>query len=226
MAKLNYGVFTKGRNKFGPAVTYIRGGVQVAREYVEKVRNPRTPGQLLQRAKFGELNRVSNALKPAITIGLANVKRADQTARNKFYQLNKGQVHGDFPSEVEVDYTQLTVAQGAAIVPGFSSAKTEEALTVDVTWVPNTDVPGAGSNDKVYLVVYQRDTNVAVLGGPFLRSAAAGSITVPSGWSGMRCYVYGFVVAAENHFEQVSGALMVEKGECSDSVYLGNATII
>lgn len=226
MAKLDYGIFTKGRNKFGPAVTYVRGGVQVTREYVKDIRNPRTKAQLLQRAKFGELNRVSNALKPAVTIGLANVKRADQTARNKFYQLNKGLVHGDTPGEVEVDYSALTLSQGGAIVPGFGSARTEEALTVDVTWVPNSDVPGAGSKDMVYLVIYQRDTNVAVLGGPFLRSAAAGSVSVPSGWSGMRCYVYGFVVASENHYETVSGALMVEKGECSDTAYLGTATII
>lgn len=226
MAKLNYGIFTKGRNKFGPAVTYIRGGVQVSREYVKDVRNPRTPGQLLQRAKFGELNRVSNALKPAITIGLANVKRADQTARNKFYQLNKGKISGNTPSEVEVQYDQLVLAQGGAILPGFGSARADEALTVDITWVANSDVPGAGLRDKVYIVLYQRDTNVAVLGGPFLRSAATGSINVPSGWSGMRCYVYGFVIADENHYEEVSGALMVEKGECSDSVYLGNVTII
>lgn len=226
MAKLNYGIFTKGRNKFGPAVTYIRGGIQVTREYVKDVRNPRTPGQILQRTKFGELNRVSNALKPGITIGLANVKRADQTARNKFYQLNKGLVHGDTPGEVEVDYTQLALAQGGAIVPGFSAASADEALTVDVRWQPNTDVPGAGSTDKVYLVVYNRDTNVAVLGGPFLRSATAGSVSVPSGWSGMRAYVYGFVVAAEDHYEQVSGALMVEKGECSDSAFLGTVTVI
>lgn len=226
MAKLNYGVFTKGRNKFGPAVSYIRGGVQVVREYVKDVRNPRTPGQLLQRAKFGELNRVSNALKPALTIGLANVKRADQTARNKFYQLNKGLVHGATPSEVEVDYTQLVVAQGGAILPGFSTARAEDVGTVDITWVPNSDVPGAGSTDKVYVVLYQRDSNATILGGPYLRSAATATVEVPTSWSGMRCYVYAFVVAAEDHYETVSGAMMVEKGECSHSVMLGTVTIV
>lgn len=226
MAKLNYGIFTKGRNKFGPAVTYIRGGVQVTREYVKDVRNPRTPAQLLQRAKFGELNRVSNALKAGITIGLANVKRADQTARNKFYQLNKGLVSGATPSEVVVDYTQLILADGSAIVPGFSAARAENVGTVDITWTPNSDIPGAGSTDKVYFVLYQRDSNVAILSGPYLRSAAAATVEVPTSWSGMSCNVYGFVVAAEDHFENVSGALLVEKGECSHSAFLGKVTIV
>jgi hypothetical protein len=226
MAKLDYGVFTKGRNKFGPAVSYIRGGVQVVREYVKNVRNPRTKKQMLQRMKFSEMNKVSNAVKPAITIGLANVKRADQTARNKFYQLNKNAVSGDTPDEVTFDYTQMIISQGGAIMPGFGSARADEALTIDVTWVANSDVPGAGVRDMVYLAVFQPDTKTCVLGGPFLRSAASGSVSVPSGWSGMRVHVYGFAVADEDHYETVSGAKMVEKGECTDTAYLGNATVI
>lgn len=226
MAKLDYGIFTKGRNKFGPAVTYVRGGVQVTREYVKDVRNPRTPGQMLQRAKFSELNRISNAFKPAITIGLANVKRADQTARNKWYQLNKEHMSGDRPSEVEFDFTQAVIALGGAVLPGFAAARAEDALTVDVSWVPNTDVPGAGSNDKVYIAAFQRDSLACVLSRPILRSAAAGALNVPSGWSGMRVHVYAFIVAAEDQFEEVSGAMLVEKGECSHSVYLGSVTII
>ena len=226
MAKLDYGIFTKGRNKFGPAVTYVRGGVQVTREYVKAVRNPRTKMQMLQRAKFSEMNRVSNAIKPAISIGLANVKRADQTARNKFYQLNKKAISGDFPDEVMFDYTQMIISQGGAVMAGFGSVRADEALTIDVTWVPNSDVTGAGSKDMVYLAVFQPDTKVCVLGGPFLRSAASGSVSVPSGWSGMRVHAYAFIVANEDHYETVSGVKMVEKGECSDTAYLGSTTVI
>lgn len=226
MAKLDYGVFTKGRNKFGPAVSYVRGGVQVVREYVKAVRNPRTKKQMLQRMKFSEMNKVSNAIKPAITIGLANVKRADQTARNKFYQLNKNAVSGDTPDEVMFDYTQMIISQGGAIMPGFGSVRADEALTIDVTWVPNSDVPGAGVRDMVYLAIFQPDTKACVLGGAFLRSAGAGSVSVPSGWSGMRVHAYGFAVADDDHYEEISGALMVEKGECTDTAYLGSTTVI
>ena len=226
MAKLNYGIFTKGRNKFGPAVTYIRGGVQVTREYVKEVRNPRTPRQLLQRSKFSEINRVSNGIKPAITIGLANVKRPDQTARNKFYQMNKNCVSGATAAEVEFDYTQMVIADGSAVTAGFSSIKCEDALRATFVWVPNSDVPGAGSQDKVYCVVFQPDTKTAILGGPILRSASTYDVEVPASWSGMRVHGYAFLVASEDHFEPISGALLVGKGECSHSVYLGSDTII
>lgn len=226
MAKLNYGVFTRGRNKFGPAVTYIRGGVQVAREYVKDVRNPRTPKQMLQRTKFSELNRVSNAIKPAITIGLANVKRPDQTARNKFYQMNKGCVSGDTPSEVMFDYTQMVIADGSAVTAGFSSIKTDDALRATFKWVPNSDVPGAGAKDFVYCVAMQPDTKTAILSSGILRSAGTYDLEVPASWTGMRVHGYAFIVASEDHFEPVSGALLVAKGECSHSVYVGSGTIV
>ena len=217
MASFNLGILDGVNGKVGTVVGYKRYGKKYMRAYVANVKNPRTKDQQLVRARFSELGKVARAFVPAINIGLAgSAAQKHQSQGNDFMERNWKAVSGDTPAEVMVDYTQLEVSYGLLPMPGFGSVRTDEALTVDVTFVPNSDVYMADSRDQVYVFVFQPDTKSGVLSSAVLRSAGSVSISVPSGWSGMRIHAYGFAVGngAEN------------KGLNSPSAYLGSGTIV
>ena len=217
MASFNLGILDGVNGKVGTVVGYKRFSKMFMRAYVSKVHNPRTKGQQLMRARFSELNLVARAFLPAFNIGLAGAaKQKHHTQSNDFMERNWDKVSGDTPAEVVVDYTQLVVSDGTLPMPGFGSVRTDEALTVDVTFVPNSDVYMADSHDQVYVFVFQPDTKSGVLSSAVLRSAGSVSISVPSGWSGMRIHAYGFAVG--------DGA--TNKGLNSSTAYLGSGTIV
>lgn len=226
MAKLNYGILTRGRNKVGPVVYYQRGNEQIVREYVKHINDARTPGQLLTRARFSALRSVARFFRVPASIGYKNLLHGAQTPTSMFMKKNWTTVSGGTPAETEVDFTQLVVSDGTCPSVGFNSASMEQALQVDVTFRADSDQPGASANDNVYVFVYQADLNEGVLGAPVLRSAARAAVTVPSGWSGMRVHVYGFVKAIADNVDSQTGIVLTNAGDCSRTTYLGSGTIV
>jgi hypothetical protein len=90
-----------------------------------------------------------------------------------------------------------------------------DAFNLPPQYFPLDDVaPSSAVTPLVF--VFQPDTKSGVLSSAVLRSAGSVSISVPSGWSGMRIHAYGFAVGngADN------------KGLNSPSAYLGSGTIV
>lgn len=217
MAKINLGILSGVNGKVGTVVGYKRYGVDCLRAYVRHIRNPRTAGQQLTRARFAALGSVTRAFVSASNTGLGALARSkNMTPSNLFMLKNWSAVSGETPAETEVDFTQLVVSDGSLPSPGFNSASMEQALQVDVTFRADSDQPDTDPSDKVYIFVYQADLNGGVLGQPVLRSAQRASVTVPSGWSGMRVHVYGFAV----------GGGFANNGKISRTTYLGSGTIV
>lgn len=226
MAKLNYGILTRGRNKVGPVVYYQRGNEQIVREYVKHINDARTPSQLLARARFTALRSVARWFRIPASIGYHNILRGAQTPTSEFMKRNYQSVSGETPAETEVDFTMLTVSDGNCPSVGFNSASMEQALQVDVSFRADSDQPGASTNDNVYVFVYQADLNEGLLGAPVRRNAGRCSVTVPSGWSGMRVHVYGFVKAIMDNVDAETGIVLTNAGDCSRTTYLGSGTIV
>lgn len=225
MARTTKNVLGNQSGRIGQVVGMITDGVQLYRSYTDRVRNPRTVAQQLTRAKLGEFSLVARGFKSAIALGFKNSRKPLESVQNVFIRKNQSAMSGDTPSEVAFDYSQAKLSEGNAVMPGFGSIRADEALTIDVTFVPNSDIPGASVRDKVYVCLFQSDTKASVLSLGTLRSAGSVSISVPSGWSGMRVHGYGFVVAAEDVFD-TNGVKLTSAGECSATAYLGSATIV
>lgn len=226
MAKLNYGILTRGRNKVGPVVYYQRGDEQIVREYVKHINDARTAPQLLTRARFTALREVARSFRVPASIGLKVFLRGAKTPSSEFMKRNYSAVSGETPAEVEVDYTQLVVSDGSLPAPSFNSASMESALQVDVTWRADNDIPGTSNDDLVYAFVYQADLNEGVLGTPKKRNGLTMSVSVPAGWSGMRVHVFGFAKAIADNVDSQTGIVLVNAGDCSRTTYLGSGTIV
>lgn len=225
MARTTKNVLGNQSGRIGQVVGMVNDGVQLYRSYTDRIINPRTPKQQMARAKLSELSLVSRAFKTACSMGLKFIRKPLENIQNVFIRLNKSNISGDAPAEVVVDYTQLTIAKGNLPMPGFGSARADEALQVDVTWVPNDDIPGTSASDKVYIHLFQPDTKTGITSEGMNRSAGSAAVMVPSGWSGMRAHVYGFAIADADVFDN-NGTKIISANEPTETAYLGQVTIV
>lgn len=87
------GFVGKGTGKLGASVWAVRKGVQIVREYTDKVTNPNTRPQVAQRAKFKLLTQLSAIVADAMAF--SNVAPG-QSQRNVFMKRNMDAVEVPF----------------------------------------------------------------------------------------------------------------------------------
>ena len=200
--------FYNGRNKVGNIVNYIRAGQMISRAYVAKIRNPKTPEQVLARARFTELTKLAKGLAPALSIGFYGTADALVSGRNVFIKKNYRIISGDDPDDLSVGYDEMVVADGGGVNVEFGAADFASPLKVKVSWSnPFAAVPSANSDDKVYIVVYCPGVGYSVMKEAGTRNSGGDPVEVdiPSFMQGQKVHVYGFVVGSKNNtgFENV-----------------------
>lgn len=141
------GFVGKGSGKLGASVWTVRKGVQVVREYTDKVSNPNTRPQVAQRAKFKLLTQLSAIVADAMAF--TNVT-AGQSMRNVFMKRNMNAVEVPFNEsqallkvgEVELSDSSIMggtieylVSEGA-IVGTFKPADGWRGMRVAVITLP------------------------------------------------------------------------------------------
>ena len=109
------GFVGKGSGKLGASVWTVRNGVQVVREYTNRVSNPNTRPQIEQRAKFKLLTQLSVITADAMAF---TSMTAGQSMRNVFMKRNMNAVEVPFDqSEAllkvgEVELSDSTILGG------------------------------------------------------------------------------------------------------------------
>lgn len=141
------GFVGKGSGKLGASVWTVRKGVQVVREYTNRVSNPSTRPQVAQRAKFKLLTQLSAIVADAMAF--TNVT-AGQSMRNVFMKRNMNAVEVPFDmSEAllkvgEVELSDSAIMGGTieylvnegAIVGTFKPADGWRGMRVAVITLP------------------------------------------------------------------------------------------
>lgn len=195
-------LFYRGYGKVGNLVGYSIYGKQAFRAYQPVVRNPKSEAQTTQRAKISLLTSLSIIFRAAARLGFTDEARARGcSAVNYFVHMNYPNVTGTTPDNVSINPTRIVCAKGN--VPGvtFSSTintSTPGRIVMTVTDV-NAQVEGASDEDNIYCYVYCQDAGAGILSAPARRTEGATlSVSVPTSWSGLEVYVYGFVVNPEN----------------------------
>lgn len=227
MSKNYKGFMGEQIGKLGPAVGYKFRGQQAYRAYTKAVRNPRTPKQQMGRLKFSVLSGLSRAFAPGIAVGLGQYARQrGGYYRPTFCGLNWGAVTVNSAAEVNVVYSDFTIALGGTPVVYFERANYETPQKVIVPFNSNIGVGGALENDTVYLLAYSPTLNTSILSAGNTRASGEAEISLPAVWSGESIHLYGFV---RNSLEKPTWieALQttLEPGASSDSTYLGQGTI-
>lgn len=137
------GFVGKGRGKLGASVWTVRKGVQVVREYTDKVSNPNTPAQVGQRAKFKLLTQLG-AVVAGDGMFFRNLN-SGESMRNAFMRANMPAVTLSPTGDVALlNVGEVVLTDGHTTAPSATFNRTTGALTVDVSSDAMSDIMGIG----------------------------------------------------------------------------------
>ncbi|MBP3762579.1 MAG: hypothetical protein J6I49_01720 [Bacteroidales bacterium] len=212
MGKINQGILDGFNGKVGTVVGYFWKGKPVMRGYKRFMHDKHSEAQMIVRLRFAILSELASAFRPAALVGFkSRSKSRGNTEVNNFMQLNWDAVQAFNTADVAIDYAALQLASGSLPPVQFGSAKFDTPLTVEASFAPGSDLPGASNDDHVYLFAYNPATKMGVIGKAATRAAGKASVTVPSTWSGETVHVWGLV----------SGGAPDTIGRSAASTYLG-----
>lgn len=137
-------------------------GKQTVRTKPTSVENPRTPAQLLNRAKFAILTILARLFRPAVIPGMKE-QATDMTEYNAFVKYNiKTAITGTTADNVAVAYADLVVSRGTApqgIIDAYDIAGNE--VLCSFTGTINNPIP---DGSVLHVLVYNPTTDVLSLG--------------------------------------------------------------
>lgn len=181
---------------FAGAVGYIdkQGRVQM-RSKPEKFSDANTKKQKEVRTRFLAITSLAKAFSKT-ALGLSIVaKQKKLTWRNMFVKVNYGATEATGDNDMmtaQTDFTLLEVSRGDNPEVSWGSPNFNDPLTVKVTFTSNRDLPGADSDDLVYLLVYNPADNRTIISNPAFRGDETISVEVPNSWNGETVHVWGF----------------------------------
>lgn len=137
------GFVGKGTGKLGASVWAIRKGVQVVREYTDKVSNPNTPAQVGQRAKFKLLTQLG-AVVAGDGMFFRNLN-AGESMRNAFMRANMPAVTLSPTGNVALlNVGAVVLTDGHTTAPTATFNRSTGVLSVDVSSDAMSDIMGIG----------------------------------------------------------------------------------
>ncbi|SEA15511.1 hypothetical protein SAMN05216331_12215 [Porphyromonadaceae bacterium KH3R12] len=168
--------------RIGPVVAYLtKDGKQVFRSYI-KPADPKTPGQLAQRAKLGIVNKGLAPLRKVIKQGYPDKGNVYRTLIGK---ACREAVAGTYP-DLYLDYGKIQIAEGTLQLPADIRLHFDPlSHTAVFSWNAqpvNPSLPG-NDNDRVHIVCFDtaHPAEVQTLARG-TRSAGRASVTLPEDW--------------------------------------------
>ena len=212
MGKIKQGILGGFSGKVGNVVGGNWKGVDYMRVKATNVTNPKTEGQMAQRAKF---QTVLAFLQPNIEFLNVGFK-TDAVKMTQFncamsYNL-KNAIIGDHP-DYSIDYSKALLSKGTLAGAVGAAITSTETGKVNFTWSDNSTDYNANGTDKAMLLVYNPTLQqaIAVTNGE-VRSVGSIDMNLPANFVGenVECFI-AFKSA--------------DSTKVSNSVYIGNVTI-
>jgi len=201
-------IFGNISGKVGDVVYSSWKGIPYVRKRPLRISNPRTAGQLEQRAKFAAIIKFLKPLTPFIRVGFKS-KNAKMSAHNSALSYNLANaIMGAYP-DYAIDYSKVLISRGnirAALSPSIRLISNCE---IEFSWVYNPRDYNAYSDDKAVLVVYnytKHEVITAMDGNSRINGSQA--ITLPPSFAGDSVHCY---IAFQNYNQKV----------ISNSLYVG-----
>lgn len=210
MAIFKSTAFSKLRKSFGNLTTCQSRGINIVKEKVTEVHNPRTLKQRMQRTKFPLLVRLAEAFVQAISIGFPSKAQA-HSAENHFVELNAASVTVNEELETTIDYPNICIAQGNRALPSNITATLDtESGTVTVSVETEEFISHSAQDDEFYCCILEQsslNTKFAMIGTRAELSTA--DIQLPANWNKTASNLAVYLFCTDS-----------EKKHASKSVYL------
>ena len=182
MGRIDLSKLSGFSGKIGPIIAYVtRDGKQVFRTY-SKPRNPKTPKQQANRARFALVNKELSPLLIAIKRGYPDIHNAYRTLIGK---ACREAVAGEYP-RFYIDFSKIQIAAGPLQLPSDANVRIDPvARAATFTWDTRLSLPLArgSDNDKVYIVCFNngKPAEARTLHGG-TRASGKAIIELPKEW--------------------------------------------
>lgn len=155
MAIFESALFSKLRKSVGNITMYELNGENIVRGKSYK-RDIKSPAQLAQRARMKKVKKLSYDLWMALHTGFPAENRS--MSINKFVSRNIGLMNPDEEYRVTYDVRQLKLSSGELLAPKVTAVIDRESNTVTFTQEHQPLRPLAPDDDRVYGVVWGRES--------------------------------------------------------------------
>ncbi len=219
MSKVSKGIYSNSSGKLGNVVFSSWKGIEYVRSKPSVIRNPRTPGQEMQRSKFALLSGIIYPLLPFIRIGFGGYAiRMSACIAAMSYNI-KNAVTGTPPDPV-IDFEKLTFSRG--LLPGVKNAwcKLANEKSVELDWDKGPLPAGAGNDDSIMAIVYNETKNESLY-IPHLATRAKGKAVIDLSTAEAGDIVH-YYLSVMDMIKALSGT---GKYGISDSCYAGKLRI-
>ena len=186
MATYNSTTFGAISGRHGSAVAAISKDGKCILKVYKAPSNPNTERQVVQRTKFGFVNKEMNVFR-----NLFKLTFGGSQGVSKGVSLAFGAVSGEYP-DFSMDYSKLIISQGNVDTSGFLKATKTTGTNIKIEWDATIGFQG-DDNDGVNLVFVNDETKVGqIKQNIVLRSEGSTEIALPEVWVGQKVHCWIF----------------------------------
>ena len=192
----------KKSSKLGKMIDSSWLGRPYQRRMPETVANPRTEAQQSHRMAFGEVSKLSAAMREAHEEGLHWKAIRDRlNTPSVFKKLNKDCYGSD-----GIDYSRVKISYGSVSEVKITAAGIDVQGNVHVEFHDHY-VTDKNKTDQFWLFVFCPDLREGHFARPVERTVGVVDAMIDESWQGHELHLYAFMKNA--------------KGQTSDTIYLG-----
>lgn len=193
----------KKSSKLGKMIDSSWLGRPYQRRMPETVANPRTEAQQAHRTAFGEVSKLSAAMREAHEEGLHWKAIRDRlNTPSVFKKLNKNCYGSD-----GIDYSRVKISYGSVSQVKITAAEVDAQGNVHVEFHDHY-VTEKNKTDQFWLFVFCPDLREGHFARPVERTVGVVDAMIEESWQGHELHLYAFMKNA--------------KGQTSDTMYLGH----
>ena len=191
----------KKSSKLGKMIDSSWLGRPYQRRMPETVANPRTEAQQAHRTAFGEVSKLSAAMREAHEEGLHWKAIRDRlNTPSVFKKLNKNCYGSD-----GIDYSRVKISYGSVSEVKITAAEVDAQGNVHVEFHDHY-VTDKNKTDQFWLFVFCPDLREGHFARPVERTVGVVDAMIEESWQGHELHLYAFMKNA--------------KGQTSDTMYL------
>lgn len=195
MAIFRSTIFDNVRQKLANTVMYRLHSKGIMRSNPGTIRNPKTPEQLIQRAKISLLVDLARRMAPVIKVSLKPLA-TNQTVYNAFVQANVPFVEVDEDFNATLATERMLCSNGVLTEPEVSASWDADSNKVVLAHTKEEVTGLSGKDDKVYAGLFEKERRESMLIELSDRkNDGSKQVTLPKRWSKENLCIYAFAVS-------------------------------
>ena len=207
MGTIKKGILGGFSGKVGTVVGGSWKGISYMRSLPQKVKNPRTAGQVSQRSKFALTMYYLKPMTAFLRTGWKLYAHRQSPINAAMSYALANAITGAYP-DYEIDPSKVLVSRGS-LATAVNANANDAGGSIDISWDDNSNVSNAKQTDKALVAIVNPTKGEAVtITAGEERMTGTQTVAIPADWSGDEVQVY-------------LGFISEDGKEVANSVYLG-----